>query len=179
MRGIKFKNFENLLRSYIGKKIARLTILGVIRKNNMTYFECQCECGKEKQIRAYFVVSGATKSCGCLSTEVKRKTAFIMGTSQRKHENKCDYCGRKVRHYAHGLCKNCYNRNRKNGYLDYKPKMSEQERKERARLSAKRYREKNLEKCKEQNRQYYQKNKEKISQYKKQWWLKKKNKEIK
>jgi hypothetical protein len=44
-----------------------------------------------------------------------------MGLKNRKHEEKCDYCGAS-NHYARGMCRNCYERCRRNGNTEYKRK---------------------------------------------------------
>jgi hypothetical protein len=57
-----------------GNKINRLTVLEFshIGNHNRKYFKFKCDCGKEKIILGSLVVSGNTKSCGCLSIEVKK-----------------------------------------------------------------------------------------------------------
>lgn len=44
-----------------------------IRKNNQTYYLCECECGNQKEIRIDHLKSGAIQSCGCLQKETMRK----------------------------------------------------------------------------------------------------------
>jgi 5-methylcytosine-specific restriction endonuclease McrA len=41
--------------------------------HNRSYFLFRCDCGIEKIISGSGVVSGNTKSCGCLSTEIRKK----------------------------------------------------------------------------------------------------------
>lgn len=105
-----------------GDKYGRLTCKGLshIGKHNRSYFLFQCECGNEKIILGSGVVSGNTKSCGCLSREVKSQKRLpdnqgvvyqiILGykrhAARRGHEwdlsiedvrgiisKKCYYCG--------------------------------------------------------------------------------------
>lgn len=72
---------------YVGKKINRLTILDFgpdkIRKDGSKRrtYECLCECGNKIVAEAYNVITGVTKSCGCLSKERIRE----MGQSNIKH----------------------------------------------------------------------------------------------
>lgn len=57
-----------------GKTFGRLTVLrldGI--RNNATYYECVCQCGKHIIVRRNSLTSGRTKSCGCLSIETTRK----------------------------------------------------------------------------------------------------------
>jgi len=57
-----------------GDKINRLTVLGFHHrgKHYRRYFTFKCDCGNEKVILGSLVTSGNTKSCGCLSSEVKK-----------------------------------------------------------------------------------------------------------
>jgi len=57
-----------------GDKFGRLTALQYLYtgKHYRRYFLFQCDCGKEITLQAGNVISGNTKSCGCLSREVKR-----------------------------------------------------------------------------------------------------------
>lgn len=50
-------------------KYNRLEILEVFNKNGRKYAVCKCVCGNIKTIEYCKVVSGLTKSCGCLSKE--------------------------------------------------------------------------------------------------------------
>lgn len=59
-------NMDNLSNKYIGKTINKLTVCNIVKKNNRLYFNCICECGKSALIRTDAVISGKTKSCGCL-----------------------------------------------------------------------------------------------------------------
>jgi hypothetical protein len=67
----------------IGKKFGRLTILEVIKKKsgnqNKTYFRCLCDCGREKDIQAYDVKKGKSKSCGCLHRELAKQASTKHG----------------------------------------------------------------------------------------------------
>jgi len=50
-----------------GKKINKLTAIKFIKKiNGRYYWLFKCDCGNQKIITRDNVVSGATKSCGCL-----------------------------------------------------------------------------------------------------------------
>lgn len=74
-----------------GDKFNRLTAvkLSHIGKHNRSYFLFRCECGNKKILLGSLVKSGNTKSCGCLSAEVKKNrrmpqnhseiTAIILG----------------------------------------------------------------------------------------------------
>ncbi len=53
-----------------GKRFGRLVVLRFFSKYNWL---CKCDCGKEKVVLDYNLISGTTKSCGCLSKEVLLK----------------------------------------------------------------------------------------------------------
>lgn len=108
---IKYKE-ENM----IGKRFGRLVVEKEVKKNNLRYFLCKCDCGKEKLVRFGNLMCGAIRSCGCLRNEFRVKHGKQMGVKNRK-EMFCRICGKK--HYAKGLCKNCYERDRRNGHLLY------------------------------------------------------------
>jgi hypothetical protein len=58
----------------IGYSFERLTVIKKIGKNNfgkITWL-CRCKCGNEKVIVGNSLVSGRTKSCGCLNVETIR-----------------------------------------------------------------------------------------------------------
>lgn len=58
----------------VGQKYNRLTVLeklGYDKHNNRMY-RCLCDCGNEIVLRGTAFTSGNTKSCGCLSKEVKK-----------------------------------------------------------------------------------------------------------
>ena len=61
----------------IGEKFGRLTVLKIKRENKCTYYYCKCDCGNELWVRSDCLVSGNTKSCGCLSKENKFETKNI------------------------------------------------------------------------------------------------------
>ena len=104
---------------YVGTKINKLTIKSFYRSSNSkVYFVCECDCGNKKNIEARHVLSGATRSCGCLLKEVSRKKAKKMGLSSRKYEEKCTLCG-KNEHYAKSYCTACYHRFLRKGTPKY------------------------------------------------------------
>ena len=111
----------------VGKKIGRLEILSVEKDDKGTYlYKCKCDCGNFCTTRAHGVVNGYIKSCGCYradknKTEKQREMAKEMGLKNRKHEEKCDYCGANS-HFAKGMRHNCYERFRRNGNTEYKRK---------------------------------------------------------
>ena len=57
-----------------GFKINKLTVIGFDHKDKRYrhYYLFKCDCGKSKIIHGAAVISGNTKSCGCLSSENHR-----------------------------------------------------------------------------------------------------------
>ena len=95
------------LEDLTGQKFGKLT--AIERVNNEGYWKWQCECGKQKIIKADSVKSGRTRSCGCLNGKNQLvipegskygKLTVIKKVGRNKHnyimyECKCD-CGNTV-----------------------------------------------------------------------------------
>ncbi|MDU7339315.1 MAG: hypothetical protein E7L17_14525 [Clostridium sp.] len=62
---------------HAGEAFGRLTVIKREDNDNRgkTKWLCHCSCGKEKVILADSLISGKTKSCGCLRAEVSNKNA--------------------------------------------------------------------------------------------------------
>ena len=55
-----------------GQKYGRWTTLQLdYRKGSVYYWLCICECGTEKSVRGASLLSGKSKSCGCLQKELR------------------------------------------------------------------------------------------------------------
>lgn len=60
----------------IGKKFNRLTIIERVddyvspKGKHLPRYKCLCDCGNMTIVNPYNVLSGATKSCGCLNSEI-------------------------------------------------------------------------------------------------------------
>lgn len=57
---------EAKMETMIGQKVGRWTILGEFRKGRFLYYECRCDCGTLRDVKANSIRSGRSKSCGCL-----------------------------------------------------------------------------------------------------------------
>lgn len=64
---------QDKLKSIIGQKFGKLTILGYLgwykkdgTKTLAHYFKCQCDCGNIAEINYSSIIDGHTRSCGCL-----------------------------------------------------------------------------------------------------------------
>ena len=71
--------------SIVGMTFGRLIVLSV-SENNKNKVICQCSCPNKtiKEIFKYCLISGHTKSCGCLVKEAVSKTAKTHGMSNTK-----------------------------------------------------------------------------------------------
>jgi hypothetical protein len=60
------------MKSIIGLKFSRLTVLRQVEADKYckTRYACLCDCGKEVEVRGTCLTTGNTKSCGCLSGEM-------------------------------------------------------------------------------------------------------------
>lgn len=60
----------NKCHDLTGQRFGRLTVIGLDDRNSKkTFWVCECECGGIKVARSDALLSGATKSCGCLKKE--------------------------------------------------------------------------------------------------------------
>lgn len=62
----------------VNKKFGRLVVIKFYKKNKHggSDWECLCECGKIKIAHGSNLISGGTKSCGCLHDESSRNNGF-------------------------------------------------------------------------------------------------------
>lgn len=88
------------------RKYGRLEVLKEVREGKLTYYICRCDCGNTTKTRKDLLVQGQSQSCGCLRKEILR------AAKQAKKKKECTNCG-KSEHYAKGLCKNCYEKQRR------------------------------------------------------------------
>lgn len=78
-----------------GKKFGRLTAVEPVDGKNpkYAYWRCRCSCGVEKTIFESNLLSGQSRSCGCLRTENKGRPAgwtypeYVVWASMRKRCN--------------------------------------------------------------------------------------------
>ena len=64
-----------------GSRFSRLLVLAYEGwKSGHNYWRCECDCGEISVVRAYNLVTGTTKSCGCLSEE--RKSEYLDRTGE-------------------------------------------------------------------------------------------------
>jgi hypothetical protein len=58
----------------VGKRFGRLVVLSFSHRNEgkQAFWLCQCDCGNQIITQGYSITSGATKSCGCLCSEINK-----------------------------------------------------------------------------------------------------------
>ncbi len=91
-----------------GQKFNKLTVLSFshMTKKSQSYWNCICDCGKEKIIRGGGLKNGNVKSCGCISKEIPNNTKHNMtGTliycSWRNMIRRC-YDFKEIGYYNYG-----------------------------------------------------------------------------
>lgn len=79
--GIPVTDFNDI----VGRKFGRLTVVAFHEFRQMTrgrfaYYKCICDCGKERIVRRPDLLSGNTKSCGCLHRERTSKNSVLQAS---------------------------------------------------------------------------------------------------
>lgn len=69
----------NMLINMTGDRIGRLLVVSRAenRNNRHTYWLCKCDCGKETIVSRQSLISGNTRSCGCLQKEYAKNSCKI------------------------------------------------------------------------------------------------------
>ena len=67
----------------LGAQFGDLTVIAFEgNRNGRYYWRCKCTCGNETVVRQNYLLTGKTKSCGCLQAKIiKDNMKFIEGTS--------------------------------------------------------------------------------------------------
>lgn len=71
-------------KNLTGKQFNRLTCIKYVGNSKWL---CKCECGKETVVLTRKIITGHTKSCGCLKDEVNLQKAKIMQEANKKYKN--------------------------------------------------------------------------------------------
>jgi hypothetical protein len=112
---------EARIKDMHGQKFGRLTVKKWVGKYRSTYsiYQCQCDCGKTKDVRLCNLTSGGTRSCGCLrkgSRLIKISCATNIiekiikksgkkGAGAKEVRKATDYTDKKIYLTLHRLCK--------------------------------------------------------------------------
>ena len=75
-----YRKMKKQIDRYRGKQFGYLIVLSSYR-NKKGYWKCicQCKCGKQKEVFTSNLLSGRTKSCGCLEEANQRKYIDLTG----------------------------------------------------------------------------------------------------
>ena len=94
---------RKLANDLTGKKFGKLQVIGVHDTGSRkTYYVCQCDCGNVKVVRADSLISGATKSCGC----IKKEQDKINLSANHKHK----MSGTRIYETWQDMKRRCYNK---------------------------------------------------------------------
>lgn len=99
---IPIKNVKNIA----GQTFGRLTVINFVdcdRFNNARWL-CRCECGNEKIVSRNCLISGKTRSCGCLNREIlHQKGKYAIRTTH-------GLWGTRLYRIWKGIKNRCYNK---------------------------------------------------------------------
>jgi hypothetical protein len=74
--GFKLYQYQNLTGQKFGKlsvvSLGELRVFDFNTKHRRPFWKCVCECGNESLVIGHALLSGRTKSCGCLSSEITK-----------------------------------------------------------------------------------------------------------
>lgn len=92
-------------RDIRGQRFGRLVVTAIAEAARKPKWVCVCDCGAQRSVRADALLSGVTKSCGCLSADTARETSVTHGMSTSAEytawvnmRRRCE--DQKSRHYA-------------------------------------------------------------------------------
>lgn len=102
------------IKDLTGQKFGRLTALSYTHTKGYAVWTCICECGKTTSVISTHLITGHTKSCGCLIKEnyIKATPASIKACTKHKE------CKTRIYSIFHRMKGRCYNKNNKD-YKDY------------------------------------------------------------
>ena len=98
-----------------GNRYGRLVVLGMVEKppknkSRKTFWECQCDCGNKTTVCKSNLVSGTTKSCGCLQRESSiNNLSKISKENQIKANKTHGKSNTKLYDTYHHMLRRCYN----------------------------------------------------------------------
>lgn len=71
------------IQDLTSQRFGQLTALEEVeRKNGASYWRCRCSCGNETVVRYTYLISGHTRSCGCLQKkQIVENLRLVDGTS--------------------------------------------------------------------------------------------------
>lgn len=97
----------------LNKKYNKLLVykkLGSIKNDKQTYWECQCDCGSEKNVivKTYHLLKGKVKSCGCVDTKFKKNPLLTDEQRLEKRSNQLSYkWSKQIKYRDKFICQVC------------------------------------------------------------------------
>lgn len=81
--------YTNRNKDLTGKTFGRLLVVKFDHKdsNGHTYWQCQCNCGKQILTRTDLLIHNLSHSCGCLAADNSKKRLTIHGYTSRSNPN--------------------------------------------------------------------------------------------
>lgn len=102
---------RKLVNDLTGKTFGRFYVIGVADDGQKkTSYICQCECGKIKKVRADGLLSGRTKSCGCLKRESDQRNVTNVPAYQKYLETGHKVGGTRLYNIWQNMKNRCYKR---------------------------------------------------------------------
>lgn len=106
------QNMRKLVNDLTGQTFGRLYVIGVADDGQRkTHYICQCECGEIKKVRADGLLSGRTKSCGCLHKELLKQNAENAPMRLKAKDTGFIVGGLRLYHIWQNMKARCYNKN--------------------------------------------------------------------
>jgi len=69
-----------------GMTFGNLTVIEYAYSKKYAYWKCRCKCGEETFVRSSHLIAGAVKSCGCVNSEIGKRTVKSAQNANRKHD---------------------------------------------------------------------------------------------
>jgi hypothetical protein len=66
--------------------VGNLSVIEYAYSNKYAYWKCQCKCGKETFVRSSHLIAGLVKSCGCVNSEIGKRTIKLAQNAHKKHD---------------------------------------------------------------------------------------------
>lgn len=80
------------MKDISGERFCRLTAISINKTvNHKRYWNCLCDCGGTAVVRQDQLTTGKTRSCGCLSTEARRKQMLAFNQKHSSRKEKPDH----------------------------------------------------------------------------------------
>ncbi len=117
-RQCKKCNAKSRIIDITGKRFGRLVVIEYVGRkvkngNRITLWKCKCDCGNEIIVKYQALVTGNTRSCGCLGDEVRK--ANIQKFREQRIKSACSDFGAVENHPLRMIWKSmitrCYNPN--------------------------------------------------------------------